>query len=136
MPPRDTRDWMWTRALDLLERAEQLQRQFFHPGDDVRLRCTWQPPVDMFETAQTLWIMAALPGVRPDTVRLRVESGTLILSGDRPLPAQLRRAAVHRLEIPHGRFERRLELPAGYYQLGEHDMDGGCLVLQLHKLER
>ena len=136
MPPRDPSDWMWTRALDMLERAERLQRQFFQVGEAVGPRTTWQPPVDMFETERTLWIMAALPGVRPDSVRLQVQSGTLILSGERPLPPELRRAAVHRLEIPHGRFERRLELPAGHYQLGDYDLDGGCLVLRLRKLDR
>lgn len=136
MRRRGPHDWMWMQALEMLERAERLQRQFFQVGEVPRGRPSWQPPVDMFESADALWIVVALPGVPPDSLEIRVQSGTLLLSGERPLPTPLRRAAVHRLEIPHGRFERRLELPAGDYRLAEQELEHGCLSVQLRKLGR
>ena len=39
-----------------------------------------------------------------------LSAGVLIVSGERPLPAGLQDARIHRLEIPHGHFERRIEL--------------------------
>ena len=50
---------MWTDACAQIGRAERLHRQFFHPGSAAG----WEPPIDVFETDEELWIMAALPGV-------------------------------------------------------------------------
>jgi HSP20 family molecular chaperone IbpA len=49
----------------------------------------------------------------------------------RALPVQRHTTALHRLEIPYGRFERRFALPAGhYYELTERSYTNGCLVLR------
>ena len=50
------------------------------------------------------------------------------------LPAHLRRAAIHRLEIPYGRFERRIALPAGEFELLDRRLEHGCLALELRRL--
>jgi hypothetical protein len=42
-------------------------------------------------------------------------------------------AAVQRLEIPHGRFERRIRLPAARWQLSPPTLVNGCLLLSLTK---
>jgi hypothetical protein len=42
---------------------------------------------------------------------------------------------VQRLEIPRGRFERRLRLPPGVYQIDRLELNHGCLVLVLHRVE-
>lgn len=133
MPPRDPRGWMWAEACEMLERAERLHRQFFEPVPSAARR-VWQPPADLFETEDALWVLVALPGVPRERVRVAVEGGTLRVTGERPIPRSLRAAAVHRLEIPYGRFERRVELPPGHYDIGEHDLVDGCLVLSLRKL--
>jgi hypothetical protein len=59
MQPSNSWSWMWTDACAQVERAERLHRQFFHPGSAAG----WQPPIDVFETDEEQWIMAALPGV-------------------------------------------------------------------------
>ena len=41
---------------------------------------------------------------------------------------------IHRLEMPHGCFERRIGLPPGRYELGRSDLADGCLTLTLRKL--
>ena len=43
-------------------------------------------------------------------------------------------AAIHRLEIPYGRFERRIALPAGRFEVARSDLVDGCLTLSLRKL--
>jgi len=124
---------MWLEACEMLERAERLQRQFFQLGEQRARGPSWEPPVDVFETPEELWIVVALPGVESAKVEIAIEDGVVIVSGARELPGTARRAAIHRLEIPHGRFERRIPLPAGPYELGRHEMENGCVVLSLRK---
>ena len=60
---RDHQNWMFTQALEMLDQAERLQRQFFAPGPAGASAPTWQPPVDIIETDHEFWILVALPGV-------------------------------------------------------------------------
>ncbi|HEY0836077.1 MAG TPA: Hsp20/alpha crystallin family protein [Azospirillum sp.] len=130
---RDSGTWMWAEAVELLDRAERLHRQFFRPGRPDAPCATWTPPVDVYETAAEIVIVAALPGVLAEQVEVAVEHGVLRLAGERTLPCP-RAGAIHRLEIPHGRFERRIELPAGAYEVARNELAAGCLVLALRKL--
>lgn len=116
----------------MLERAERLQRQFFHLRTSSR-RPTWEPPVDVFETHNALWILAALPGVTPAQLSIAFDNGALLIAGERALPGELRSAKIHRFEIPHGRFERRVDLPAGQYAVDHKELVNGCLLLRLRK---
>lgn len=133
MSKYDPEEWMWERARDLLDEADRLQKQFFRPGTAVR-RPAWQPPVDIFETPQEIWILVALPGVEADRLQVSIDEATVTVSGTRSLPPAFRCAVVERLEIPHGRFERSVTLPAGRYELITRKLELGCLVLTLKKL--
>jgi len=133
MPLRERELGMWLEALELLERAERLQRRFFQPRAGGRPRVAWEPPVDVVEIEGELWVLVALPGVEPGEVEVGVADGTLVVAGERRLPPALRRGHFHRLEIPHGRFERRIELPAGGYELRVRELVNGCLVLGLRR---
>ena len=73
------------------------------------------------------------PGVNPEEVQTGIEDGALVLVGHRVLPAELRVAVIHRLELPQGRFERRVPLPAGRYSGVRQASVNGCLVVSLHK---
>ena len=55
------------------------------------------------------------------------------ISGVRVVPAELRTATIHRLELPQGRFERRIALPAGRYESVRRAAVNGCLVISLTK---
>lgn len=127
------KSWMWSEALDLLQSAERLQRQFFRPGT----RNCWEPPVDIYQSGEDLWIFLAVPGVTADHAQVSVEAAVLVVRGDRPLP-QVAHAAegatIHRLEIPYGPFERRIGLPEGHYQILQKAFDNGCLVIGLRRL--
>jgi HSP20 family molecular chaperone IbpA len=73
----------------------------------------------------------ALPGVPPERIELECAPGELVVRGERRLPRQLAGAAIQRLEIPHGRFERRLALPPGRWALVRQELANGCLQLLL-----
>lgn len=123
---------MWAEAVQVIERAERLHRQFFQCTVSSR-GPAWEPPADIFETDVGLIVLVALPGVPPDQVRIEMEGGVLRVTGMRPLPPMLRAATIQRLEIPHGRFERQIELPTGVYQTDRQEFANGCLAISLRK---
>ncbi|MBN9539792.1 MAG: Hsp20/alpha crystallin family protein [Reyranella sp.] len=130
----NSRDWMWSEALQMLAQAERLQREVFRPQGAASLRVpTWEPPVDVLETDHEVLILAALPGVDVDQVEAVIQDGALIIAGERTLPDALRTAVIHRLELPQGRFERRIDLPAGVYGDVQRFAINGCLVITLAK---
>jgi HSP20 family protein len=129
MPTRDPLNWMLSEAIDSLTRAERLHRQFFS------LHTTgarWEPPIDVLETDEELLILVALPGVDLDQVEVVIDNGVLVISGQRTLPAELRNARILRLELPQGRFERRLTLPPGRFSISRFAING-CVALRLEK---
>jgi HSP20 family molecular chaperone IbpA len=133
MPTRDPHDWMWGDALDTLARAERLHRQLFQPGPGPARQASWEPPVDVLETDARVLIIAALPGVNDGAIQLTIDGAFLVIAGERTVPAELRTAVIHRLELPQGRFERRVPLPPGRYDQVHRQTMNGCLVVTLHK---
>jgi HSP20 family protein len=130
MPNRLNETLMWAQACEAMERAQRLHRQFFHRGYSTPC---WEAPCDIFETDDTLTILIALPGVAPDRITVTLSAGVVVVRGERPLPPQLANARIHRLELPHGVFERRIELPPARFELSGRHLADGCLMLQLHK---
>lgn len=131
----DPETWMWERARAILQQADRMTRRPSRPPGAGSNRPSWEPPFDVFETTSELWIIVALPGVDPARVEVQIEGRGLRVYGDRPLPSVFRNAAIHRLEIPHGRFERSIELPPGTYELGQRNSIDGCLFLSLRKVD-
>ncbi len=134
MKSSDPRAWMWSDAMEMLLRAERMRRQTFQPSAGQAHKPSWEPPVDMLETDHELLVFAALPGVDPERINVSIQDGTLLISGERVLPPQLRTAMIHRLELPQGRFERQLALPSGRYEVTRPAVLNGCLVIVLRKL--
>jgi HSP20 family molecular chaperone IbpA len=58
-----------------------------------------------------------------------------VIAGTRQLPRELQTAVIHRLELPQGRFERRVRLPAGTYRQPLRAASNGCLLVRLEKVE-
>src|ERR1035437_963863 len=126
--------WMWFEACDMLARAERLHREFFQPVRSGLRTPSWEPPVDIIETERDVLVLVALPGVDPDRVEAAIDGADLVVAGSRVLPTELRTAVIHRLELPQGRFERRVRLPAGRYAAVRRTMSHGCVLITLEKL--
>jgi HSP20 family molecular chaperone IbpA len=128
---RNRDNWMWEEACAMLERAERLQRQFFQPGAVARAMPSWEPPADVFESEQEVDVLVALPGVARERIEVRLSPGLLVVVGERDMPPS--GAAIRRLEIPYGRFERRIPLPGVRLELVRQTLSRGCVRLQLRK---
>src|ERR1700704_5508407 len=115
------RVWMWNEALAMIARAEHLHRGFFEPGISMQV-ANWEPPVDIFEADRELWIVVALPGVEHGDLDVTIDVDVFRVAGQRRLPAAARTASIHRLEIPHGHFERHIKLPSARFVLGRSEL--------------
>jgi HSP20 family molecular chaperone IbpA len=128
-------DWnktVWSEACALIERAERLHRQFFRPGP-ASSEVYWEPPVDMLESEREVLIIAALPGVRREALDVYVDTDVLVVRGQRQMPSIGRGTVVRRLELPYGRFERRIALSGAPFRLQHWELSDGCLSLRLTK---
>jgi HSP20 family protein len=124
---------MWSEACAMLVQAERLHRQLFRPAPPVVSGPSWEPPIDVLETEFEVLVLVALPGVNPDEVEAIIDDSDLLVTGTRVLPAALRTAVIHRLELPQGRFVRRIRLPVGRYQRVRRSVVDGCLLIALDK---
>jgi HSP20 family molecular chaperone IbpA len=110
-----------------------MHRELFRPAGTRARQPAWEPPVDILETEFDVLAFVALPGVDPDSVEAVIDNGELVIGGARTYPPALRTAVIHRLELPQGRFYRRLRLPAGHYSGVRRAVVDGCLVITLQK---
>jgi HSP20 family protein len=140
-----TRDWdivMWQRASDLLQQVERIHRNFLQIAAGVQYRSShgrspaWEPSVNVVETDESWWVLAALPGVAADRMNVRLEGRELLITGERPLLKCCNDGELKIWEIPLGRFERRLTLIEGSnsLSLGEVSLQDGLLIIELRKV--
>ena len=133
MSSRNPTDWMWAQAIELLEQAERMHRQFFRLASSERTQAVWEPPVDMFEDEREVIIVVALPGVPAERIQVTTEAGLLVIRAESPLPFSGSRREVRQLEIPYGYFERRIPLPGARLEVASQEVLNGCLILRLRK---
>ena len=131
MRSRDLSAWMWGDAIALLEQAERLHRQILHAGASGT--GSWEPPVDVIEDEAVLTVQIALPGVPSSAITVDLQPGGITVTGVRCVPAA-RSARIHRIEIPYGRFERRIPLPVHALGVAEWQLIDGCLLITFRKL--
>jgi len=133
MSDRDLGDMMWAEACALIERAERLHRRFFSPSASAAQHASWEPPVDMFENEREVLVVAVLPGVAREDLEVYVDANELVVRGLRRMPKIGRGTAIRRLEVPYGRFERRIALSGALFRLHRWELANGCLSLSLSK---
>lgn len=98
---------------------QSLQREMNRMFDDFfedasKGTRAWGPPVEIFETADELNLVAELPGLEKDEVGLSYENGLLTIFGERKRPENQKDRTYHRTERWYGKFERSFQIPNVY----------------------
>ena len=97
----------------------------------------WVPSVDVLEEKDSIRIMAELPGVKPEEVKISVEENVLTISGTKQQVAEEHTERVHRYERTYGTFQRTFALPATV--AADHikaTYENGVLTVTLPKEEK
>lgn len=100
----------WALLDDLASMQDDFNRLFDGRGPVGRLGRQSFPPVNVWQSDDTMVVEAELPGVDPNEVNLAVADDELTVTGKRVSdvgPSD----TVHQRERPEGEFARTLQLP-------------------------
>jgi HSP20 family protein len=114
---------------ELFHRLAVLDRSEHLPGGE------WSPPIDVFELRDRLVVVAEVPGLPAESLKVTVLERTLVLSGERRARRAGAGASFLCVERPHGRFERKipLDLPVDVAR-ARASLSGGLLTVNLPRL--
>lgn len=87
--------------------------QPFLSEDVASASIAWTPTVEISERDGMYRILAELPGLSPDEVRVEVEDDAVILQGERRVEQEATEGGIRRSERQFGFFYRRIPLPEG-----------------------
>ena len=80
-------------------------------GENGAITSSWTPAVDVFEDKTAVKIVAELPGVKSEDVKLSIENNVITIRGEKRQAAEEKTERVHRYERSYGVFERAFALP-------------------------
>src|SRR5918996_1074337 len=80
------------------------------PVQRCLMTTAWAPMVDIFEEPDQIRIVAEIPGIKPEDVKISVEGNLLTISGMTEQVAEEAAEKVHRYERTYGAFERTFRL--------------------------
>jgi HSP20 family protein len=106
-------------------------------SENGSITAAWAPACDVFEDKDTVKIVAELPGVKPEDVKLSIENNLLTIRGEKKQVAEEHNERVHRYERTYGAFERHFALPNTVdADKVEARFEHGVLTIVLPKAER
>jgi HSP20 family protein len=78
---------------------------------DSGRRPSWRPPVEVFETDDSLQIVAEIAGMKGDDIEIVVEGDVLTIQGNRPDPTNCEHRTYHVARIGYGPFAADIQMP-------------------------
>lgn len=112
---------------------EDVVNRFFTEPASVR---PWSPAVDIAENENELVLTADIPGVKLEEIDIRLEEGTLTISGSRNFENEEQKGGYHRIERSYGSFQRAFSLPESVDpEKVSASYDNGVLKVTLPKKE-
>lgn len=108
----------WEPFRDLASLQDRVNRMFEDvitrprrgPEQEEMAAGQWSPPVDIFETAESIVIRVEVPGIEQQALDVEIKENSLIVQGDRRFE-DVEGRNYHRVERPYGTFRRTFSLP-------------------------
>lgn len=141
MEETDMPIYRWRPMSDVYQVQKEMRRLFDHYfGSDweegEQVRATWNPLVDVVELDDEILLIAELPGVEKDNIKISVNNGVLNLSGEKKMSETEKNDCYHCSERFFGPFERVFNLPATVNESKiKADFKDGVLKIRLPKTE-
>lgn len=96
----------------------------------------WVPPVDIYETADSIVLKAEFPGMTREDISVEVKNHTLCLRGEKKFAKEVKEENYHRIERTYGSFHRTFTLPGTVQQAQvKAKFKDGVLEITLPKVE-
>ena len=103
----------WNPFEELNSLHRDLDRAFGYTRGDGRTpagEASWAPATEVATVPDGWQVRMALPGIKPDDVKIDLNGGTLTVAGERTSSRE--NGELSRTEISYGKFERMLTLPS------------------------
>jgi HSP20 family protein len=94
------------------EFASEMDR-VFHSSRTESASADWSPTIDVQQDNGSMTVVAELPGVKKDEIKVEVNDQELVIEGERRREHQESHDGYYRLERSYGHFYRSIALPDG-----------------------
>jgi HSP20 family molecular chaperone IbpA len=111
----------------------------YEEGDSFSELINWQPSYNLYTTDDSIIVHLELTAVNLGDVIIFLQSRYMFVSGNRMVhpPIIEEHCIFHNLEIPYGRFTRRIDFPVPVEtRQYKYEMHNGMLILQLKVVEK
>jgi HSP20 family protein len=104
----------WRPFRDIVSIQDEMNKLFDDffgrlPMRMERMESIWAPNVNISETKDDIIVIAEIPGMTKDDIKVTLNENTLTLSGEKKREKE---ANYHRIERSYGSFTRSIDLPA------------------------
>ncbi len=96
-----------------INEMDELFRALMSPRGTVSTRSTgtWRPPIDVYESPETITIVAEIAGMEREEIEVVLEGDIVSLRGTRPDPNVGDSRAFHEAHIAYGAFAADIYVP-------------------------
>lgn len=102
--------------------------------EDMSYSSDWLPLVDVAEDDKEYTLTADLPDVKREDLHVKLQNGSISLTGERRRETEEKKRTYHRIERTYGKFERSFTLPENTTPEGiKAEFKGGILRVHLPK---
>jgi len=132
--PLSTRDFFSTSPFSLMRRlTEDMDRAFSTwIGRGIEEPALWMPAIEVQQKDNKLKVVADLPGINKDDVKVEVTDDSLIIQGERKHEEEEKREGYYHSERTYGNFYRSIPLPEGAkIEDAQADFKNGCLEVTI-----
>ena len=103
-------------------------------GGGTGLFAGWNPPVDVFQDKDNVFVKVELPGMKKEEIDITFQDGMLTICGERRQQAESQEGEVYRSERFFGKFHRTMSMPAKVdAEKIQASYQDGILTVQLPK---
>ena len=105
----------WRPFHDLTGFNDDISRIFdevWQRGAQAR-EASWYPAIDLMENPEEYRLVAELPGMSKDDVKISLTESVLTLRGEKKSETEEKNENWHHVERTYGTFERRFQLTTG-----------------------
>ena len=117
---------------------DELLRALITPVGTVTRRAggTWRPPVDVYEEADRVVIVAEVAGMNREDIEIGLDGDLVWIRGVRPHPAGTEQRSFHEARIAYGAFEAEVRVPYAIdSDRASATYDNGFLTIELPRVQ-